>query len=104
MNWLWPLDWRADCLLFLDSVAARIGDLDRRWRPRPASNAANKKAPSFEGAFRRPTGRTRATIYRARRTAFFVRAFAFTLDVRTARFTFRVVFALAAFAGRATLL
>ena len=104
MNRRWPLDRRPDCLSFLDTVAARIGDFDRRWRPLPASPAADKKAPSFEGAFRRPTGRTRATIYRARRTAFFARAFAFTVVLRTARFTLRVVFALAAFAGRATLL
>lgn len=66
-------------------------------------NADDEKAPSFEGAFRQPNGEARRTIYRARRTAFFVRAFAFTVDLRAARFTVRVVFAFAAFAGRVTL-
>ena len=49
--------------------------------------------------------KARQSAYRAgaRRTAFLVRAFAFIVDVRTARFTLRVVFALAAFAGRVTL-
>ena len=88
----------------LDALRAEVDDLERRIEPLPASPAADEKAPSFEGAFRRPTGRTRATIYRARRTAFFAGAFVFTDVLRPARFTLRFAFALAACAGRATLL
>jgi hypothetical protein len=63
----------------------------------------DQRRPPFEGACNRPNSETRPMTYRARRTACFVRAFAFIVDVRTVRFTFRVALAFVAFAGRVTL-
>ena len=92
------------CRIKLVAVAAARSPTASASSPAQlAVDDTRMKAPPFEGAFKRPTNGTRPTIYRARRTGFFVRAFAFIVDVRTARFTLRVVFALAAFAGRVTL-
>jgi len=60
-------------------------------------------SPNSRAEFASTNGNsTRQAIYFARRAAFFGRAFAFTVDLRAARLTVRVVFTFAAFAGRDT--